>query len=135
MLDLDRRTKIKFINYWHDYKVERERLIDVGIQLWRMKFLCKRLIVLTKLSKLAAQVNLAMRACRVKHLYRNSQMFLSLKFYMLHKRMCRRHGCVFAERLRKRLIKPQLTIFGRAVYKSFSKKSVEVLAAFFNCID
>lgn len=54
---------------------------------------------------------------------------------MLHKRLQKRHGWTLAERIRKRLVKPQLTMFGASVHRACCKRSLEVLATFFNGID
>ena len=48
IMAMERIRKIRSINYWDDYKAERNRLIDVAVQLQRTKFLVKRLLALLR---------------------------------------------------------------------------------------
>lgn len=132
---MERLRKIRSINYWDDYKMERNRLIDVAIQLQRTKFLIKRLLAIRLITTLPSMINEKMRACRVKYLYRSSQLFLSLKFYIFYKNIQKHHGPKFNERQRKKIIKPCFTIACRSIFQNQSHGAMTVLAAFFNCCD
>lgn len=89
---MDRIRKIRSINYWEDYKLERNRLIDLGVALLRSKFLVKRLIAMRIVSTLPEVISEKMRLCRVNNLYKSSRLFIMLKLYVYNKRIKKLHG-------------------------------------------
>lgn len=65
MEELDRKQKIKGLNYWQEYKQERERLIELAVQLSRSKFIVKRLLTIYTLYTIRWKVKYFMKDVKV----------------------------------------------------------------------